>query len=82
MLYDGFPIIALPSTHEWGQWTGKFELAYQFTPDVMGYASISRGYLSGGNIIGLAELLPAGTVWSYEVGEKANLFDDHLQLNT
>jgi iron complex outermembrane receptor protein len=79
--YDGFPIIAPPSTHDWGQWTGKFELAYQFTPDVMGYASISRGYLSGGNIIGLASFYEPEHVWSYEVGEKANLFDDHLQLN-
>jgi iron complex outermembrane receptor protein len=81
LLYSGFPIVAPPSTHEWGQWTGKFELAYQFTPDVMGYASISRGYLSGGNLIGLASFYQPEHVWSYEVGEKANLFDDHLQLN-
>lgn len=81
LLYSGFPIVALPSTHDWGQWTGKFELAYQFTPDVMGYASISRGYLSGGNIIGLQSFYQPEHVWSYEVGEKANLFNDHLQLN-
>jgi len=81
LYYDGFPIVAPPSTHDWGQWTGKFELAYQFTPDIMGYASVSRGYLSGGNIIGLASFYQPEHVWSYEVGEKANLFDDHLQLN-
>jgi len=79
--YSGFIENAPPSTHEWGQWTGKFELAYQFTPNIMGYASVSRGYLSGGNIIGLATFYQPEHVWSYEVGEKAQLFDDHLQLN-
>jgi iron complex outermembrane recepter protein len=81
LFFDTFPIVALPSTHEWGQWTGKFELAYQFTPDIMGYASVSRGYLSGGNIIGLDSFYTPEHVWSYEVGEKAQLFDNHLQLN-
>ena len=47
----------------------------------MGYASVSRGYLSGGNIIGLIEFYQPEHVWSYEVGEKANLFDNHLQIN-
>jgi iron complex outermembrane receptor protein len=79
--YDGFPTAAPYSTHDWGQWTGKFGLAYQFTPDFMGYASVSRGYLSGGNIIGLASFYQPEHVWSYEVGEKAQLFDNHLQLN-
>lgn len=81
LFYDGFPIVAPQSSHDWGQWTGKFGLAYQFTPEVMGYASISRGYLSGGNIIGLASFYQPEHVWSYEVGEKAQLFDNHLQLN-
>jgi iron complex outermembrane receptor protein len=81
LFFDGFPIVAPLSHHTWGQWTGKFGLAYQFTPDVMGYASVSRGYLSGGNIIGLASFYEPEHVWSYEVGEKAQLFDNHLQLN-
>ena len=81
LFYDTFPVVAPKSTHNWGQWTGKFELAYQLTPDIMGYASVSRGYLSGGNIIGLASFYTPEHVWSYEAGEKAELFDNHLQLD-
>jgi len=81
LLYSGFPIVAPTSTHDWGQWTGKFEAAYQFTPDIMVYGSVSRGYLSGGNIIGLASFYQPEHVWSYEGGAKTQFFDNHLQLD-
>jgi iron complex outermembrane receptor protein len=81
LLYSGFPIVAPFSDHTWSQWTGKFELAYQFSPNIMGYASAARGYLSGGNIIGLSSFYQPEHVWSYEIGEKANLLHNHLQLD-
>jgi len=62
----------------WGETTGKFGLAYKFTPDVMGYASASRGYLSGGY---LGAPYNPETAWNYEVGLKSQFLDNTIQLN-
>ena len=66
---------------DWTQTTGKFGLTYQVTNKVMAYASVSRGYLAGGNIIGLAHLYGPETLWSYDAGVKSRFFDDRLQVN-
>jgi iron complex outermembrane receptor protein len=78
--FEGFLIPSPYSAEGWGQWTGKGELQWRFNPDLMVYGSISRGYLSGGNTIGSAFYEPEH-VWSYEVGEKSEWFDQRLQLN-
>ncbi|HEY1710343.1 MAG TPA: TonB-dependent receptor [Rhizomicrobium sp.] len=70
-----------PFSKSWGQMTGKFGLSYQASDDVMVYASASRGYLSGGNIIGLAHVYGPETAWSYETGLKDNFWDGRAQLN-
>ena len=80
--FFGFSTIAQgPFDKSWTAVTGKFGLQYQFSEDFMGYASASRGYLSGGNIIGLAQIYNPESVWSYEAGFKSTWFDDRLQLN-
>ena len=70
-----------PFAASWGQLTGKFGLNYKVTDKVMVYASISRGYLSGGNIIGLANVYGPETLWSGEAGFKSRFFDDRVQLD-
>jgi iron complex outermembrane receptor protein len=70
-----------PFSKTWGQWTGKAGLTYQIDPDTMVYASASRGYLSGGNIIGLAHVYGPESLWSYDAGFKSRFFDNRLQLN-
>ncbi len=70
-----------PFDKTWGQWTGKAGLNYQVGDHVMAYASASRGYLSGGNIIGLANIYGPESMWSYDAGVKSQFFDDRLQLN-
>jgi len=70
-----------PFSKNWGQWTGKGGLTWQVDDDVMVYASASRGYLSGGNIIGLGTVYGPESMWSYDVGMKSRLFDDRVQLN-
>jgi iron complex outermembrane receptor protein len=70
-----------PFSKTWGQWTGKGGLTYQISDRIMAYASASRGYLSGGNIIGLAHIYGPESMWSYDVGVKSRFFDDRLQLN-
>jgi iron complex outermembrane receptor protein len=74
-------VTALPFTKSWAQTTGKLGLAYQLTDDVMLYASASRGYLAGGNIIGLANIYNPETMWSYEAGFKSEFWDNRGQLN-
>jgi iron complex outermembrane receptor protein len=70
-----------PFSKSWSQMTGKFGVSYQFNEDVMGYASASRGYISGGNIIGLANVYNPESMWSYEAGVKSRFWDDRAQWN-
>ncbi len=70
-----------PFDKSWGQLTGKFGLSYQMNERLMAYASISRGYLAGGNIIGLATVYGPETTISGEVGFKARFADDRIQFN-
>ncbi|MFI4974949.1 MAG: TonB-dependent receptor [Caulobacterales bacterium] len=70
-----------PFSKTWGQMTGKFGLAYQFNDRLMAYASLSRGYLAGGNIIGLAHIYGPETLWSYDAGFKSRFWEDRVQLN-
>jgi iron complex outermembrane receptor protein len=59
---------------------------FQFTSDVMGYASISTGYKGGG--VNPRPFYPSQTLsfepetlTAYEVGTKMNLLDNHMRLN-
>jgi iron complex outermembrane recepter protein len=64
--------------------TWRLALDHHFTSDLMGYISYNRGFKSGGfNDIAFPanEFLPE-TLDAYEVGAKANLFGNRLQLNT
>lgn len=63
---------------------GRLALNYQFNDNQMVYASMSRGYKTGGfNTDGSldADLREFGeeTLWNYEVGFKGSLFDDSLR---
>jgi len=70
----------------WSEWTGKFSVQYQPTADLMFYGLVSRGYVSGGYLLGtfsgvnLSRYDPA-TAWNYEVGMKSEFFDNRLQFN-
>lgn len=74
-------VIEGPFSKTWSQWTGKFGLAYQIDSETMVYASASRGYIDGGNIIGLANIYNPESAWSYEAGLKSRFLDDRVQLN-
>ncbi|MGH7485841.1 MAG: TonB-dependent receptor, partial [bacterium] len=65
----------------WGQFTGTVGAHYQINDALMVYASASRGYLSGGNIIGLAHVYGPESMWSYEAGFKSRFWDNKAQLN-
>ena len=70
--------------------TPRFNLAYQADANSLYYATVAKGYRMGGpnDTVGVA--CPVSTpltyrpdfVWSYEIGAKNSLFDEHLQVNS
>ncbi|MDB5678291.1 TonB-dependent receptor [Sphingomonas bacterium] len=82
-------IVYVPTTPlkgDYNAFTPRFSLDYQVTPNVLIYASASRGYKSGGfnqrpaTAVSLTEFQPE-TLWSYEAGIKSDLFDHHIRAN-
>ena len=69
------------------KWMGKVTLDYNFSDDVLGYATISSGFKSGGfngaNSNALTQLIPytEEELLSYEIGIKSTLLNGAMQLN-
>ncbi|MDJ0928104.1 MAG: TonB-dependent receptor [Gammaproteobacteria bacterium] len=68
----------------------RFGARYQFTDDVGGYVTISKGYKAGGSSLGndtnnndvpIEKGFKEEILWNYEVGLKTELFDNTLRLN-
>jgi iron complex outermembrane receptor protein len=77
------PVVDLDAA--WEVWLPKFAIDYRFTPDVMTYASVARGYNSGGfNKVfpdpEYADFDPEYT-WNYEMGIKSSWLDKRLIIN-
>jgi iron complex outermembrane receptor protein len=71
----------------WTAFTPAATLTYQATSSLMSYATVSRGFLSGGfnanssTDKGLAIPFDSEFVWNYEVGTKFNGLDNRLRAN-
>ncbi|PIE66553.1 MAG: TonB-dependent receptor [Desulfobacterales bacterium] len=69
----------------WEDISPKFSLDYAFTPQVMGYATVAKGFRPGGfNLYGAQtgyETYDNEELWSYDVGAKTRLFNNKLLLN-
>lgn len=76
-----------PLSASFSAFTPKGTIAYNFAPDIMVYATVSRGFKSGGFISPLGSLAATRepfrpeTAWNYELGFKSMLFDRRLQFN-
>lgn len=79
----GFVVAPVNGPEEFSAFTPKFGIDYQLNDDVLLYASIQRGFKSGGYNIGSSQRDPFNpeTIWSYEGGVKSSLFDNRLRLN-
>jgi len=74
---------------EWSAFTPRFGIEYQWSPDDMLYASVARGFKSGG-FNGRAneasnpdqrQPYKPEFVWTYELGSKTSWFNQQLFLN-
>lgn len=80
----GVYIPTVPPQFENDAFTPRFVLDYNVNDDVLFYASVTRGFKSGG--FSLLDF-PVNSfepefVWAYEIGSKSRLFDNRLELNT
>lgn len=85
---DAFSNVIVNADERFDHWTVLTNVQYQWTDDVMTYATYSTGYKSGGFNGRVNEVLPQTleafqpeTVDSYEVGVKGSLFDRRLIAN-
>jgi iron complex outermembrane receptor protein len=72
-----------------GDWSGKAQLNFKPTDNVLLYASVSKGVKSSGFSAPLANAVPGAPInykpenlYAYEVGEKAQFLDKRVTLNT
>ncbi|MFN3856337.1 MAG: TonB-dependent receptor [Caulobacter sp.] len=77
---------AMTYSNDWDNFSPKLGVNYRFTDLVMGYATWSKGFRSGGYNGRAASYTSAGpydaeTVESIEVGIKSELFDRRVRLN-
>ena len=77
----------LSNDGNWADFSPNFVLSWQQSADIMWYASLSRGYKSGGfqgapATVDLASrTIDPESVWNYEVGLKSQWLEDRLRLN-
>ncbi len=93
----GFPVPGQPlryfpnewDSQNWNVFTPTYGTQYQITPDIMAYASYSKGFKSGGWTTRLSDPISSPVQArfspeydkSYELGLKSQWFDHHLQAN-
>lgn len=68
----------------YGDPSGRISLDHRFNPDLMAYASVSRGFKAGSFSAGTPSDPPtkSETLNAYEIGLKAELMDKRLRLNS
>jgi iron complex outermembrane receptor protein len=62
----------------------RFAVEYQWTDDIMTYASVSKGFKSGGVNDTVADIdtpFDPEELWAYEVGVRSELLDNRVRLN-
>lgn len=86
-LSAGVTSFDVAESDNWNALTPQFELQYQWTPDIMTYASASRGFKAGGfNGRASTEFIAEQPfnpeyVWTYEAGFKTEWLDKHALVN-
>ena len=76
----------IPTEQSTSKFTPRVALAYEYSDDVMVFASATNGFKSGGwNARGTTAVTNSAfgpeEAWSYELGVRSDLLDDSLRLN-
>lgn len=87
---DAFELLggdfAVTGSDEWSEFTPTANLRYRFTPETIGYVTVSSGFKSGGYNDALGDAngisFDPETLWNYEAGLKGELFDGRMQAST
>lgn len=85
--YDDFgdPVVDNGGERSYHDFSPRVTVSYDWSPDVTSYATASKGWKAGGFQLNTGSILPvdfgAETLWNYELGTKAKLLDDRLQLS-
>jgi iron complex outermembrane receptor protein len=71
---------------DYDEWLPKFSIAFDFTDDIMSYATVSKGYLAGGYNYSLVTnnnnfTYDSEYTWNYEAGIKTAWLDNRLMAN-
>ena len=76
---------SIEARDSWSEFTPSASLRYFFSDDVTGYATVSKGFKSGGfnDALGDADGISFDpeTLWNYEAGLKTRLFDRRVTAN-
>ncbi|MBL8555451.1 MAG: TonB-dependent receptor [Phenylobacterium sp.] len=81
------PGYTAPGRAKWDAWTPTASVNYQVTDDAFVYATISRGFKSGGfndtdnDLQSALRPFNPEYVWNYEFGARTEWFDRRLRLN-
>lgn len=74
----------LESKTHWSQFLPMLRAQMQWTPDLMTYAAVSKGFRAGGyNILPTGAMIPFGpeTVWTGEAGMRMQTWSNRLRFN-
>lgn len=82
--FAGAPLPIVDASKSWQAFTPRVALDFTPDPNLLIYASASRGFKAGGinafaTSDGSADEFDPEFIWNYEVGVKANLLDNHLR---
>lgn len=78
----GFGGFARQDRDDWQAWTPKLGVDYRWTDDRMVYASVTRGFKSGGfNALADQGAFEPEYIRAYEVGIKSDWLDNRLRAN-
>ena len=70
------------SSNSWDDFSPRFVVDYHFTDDIMGFASVAKGYKAGGfNALQIDSEFDNEDVWNFEAGIKQALPEYRLQYN-
>jgi iron complex outermembrane recepter protein len=83
--FSGATLTSVSINETFTDFSPRFAVGYDVSDDAHVYASISKGFKSGGVQVSPfpgAESYDPETLWNYELGLKSDLLDGRLRLNT